>query len=107
VLSGHPRLRTPAGSRNLRSGAVVAFPPGPHGAHRVSNPGPEIARVLIISTMRFPEVAEHLSTGTTMAMTAPGAGKVFAAGTDRDFIELYSEAMAADREHEREDTAAG
>ena len=104
VLSGQPRLRTPAGSRNLRSGAVVAFPPGPDGAHRVSNPGPDIATVLIVSTMRYPEVAEHLSTGTTMAMTGPGEGKVFAAGTDREFIELYGEAMTADLEHERDDT---
>jgi hypothetical protein len=42
-----------------------------------------------------------------MAMTGPGAGKVFAAGTDREFIELYGEAMTADLEHEREDTTEG
>ena len=107
VLSGQPRLRTPEGIRSLRSGAVVAFPPGPDGAHRVSNPGPDIARVLIVATMRFPEVAEHLSTGTTMALTGPAEGKVFAAGTDRDFMELYHEAMASDLEHERQDAAEG
>ncbi len=106
VLSGRPRLRTPDGSRSLPSGTVVAFPPGPDGAHRVSNPGPDTARVLIVSTMRYPEIAEHVSTGTTMAMTGPAAGKVFAAGTDREFIELYREAMAADLEHERHDGPA-
>jgi uncharacterized cupin superfamily protein len=98
--SGEPRLRTPEGTRDLRSVAVVAFPPGPDGTHRVSNPGPDIARVLIVSTIRFPELAEHVSTGTTLAMTGPGAGKVFPVGTDRDFMETYGEALAADLRQE-------
>jgi uncharacterized cupin superfamily protein len=98
VLSGRPRLRTTHGTRRLEPGAVVAFLPGPSGAHRVSNPGPEPARVLIVSTMHFPEVAEHVSTGTTMAMTGPAEGKIFAAGSDQPFIELFTRAMAVDAE---------
>src|SRR3954466_11381163 len=58
VLSGRPLLRTPAGARTLSPGEVVAFPRGPDGAHRVANPqDSEPARVLLISTMHFPEVA--------------------------------------------------
>jgi uncharacterized cupin superfamily protein len=98
VLSGRPRLRTPDGIRELEPGAVVAFPPGPDGAHRITNPTDEPVRVLLIATMRYPEIAEHISTGTVMALTGPGEGRVFPAGTDRPFLELYQAAIAADRE---------
>jgi len=96
VLSGRPRLRTPDGERELEPGAVVAFPRGPDGAHRVAA-GDEPVRVLLISTMSVPEVAEHLSTGTTLTMTAPGAGKAFGAGSERPFFELYLEAIERDK----------
>jgi uncharacterized cupin superfamily protein len=105
VLSGRPQLREPEGSRRLDPGSVVAFPAGPDGAHRISNPGPEVARVLIVSTMRFPEIAEHVSTGTTMAMTGPGDGKVFAAGADQDFLALFVRALEIDAAHDREHPA--
>lgn len=102
VLSGSPLLRTPAGFRRLEAGATVAFPAGPDGAHRVSNPGPEPARVLIFSTLRFPDIAEHPDTGTVMAMTDPTAGKTFPGASDAPFIELYMQAMNAARDHEAE-----
>jgi uncharacterized cupin superfamily protein len=95
VVSGRPLLRTPTGSRRLEPGAAVAFPRGPEGAHRVSNPGEEPARVLIFSTMHFPEVAEHLDTGTVMAMTGPADGKTFPGASDGSFMELYFKAMEA------------
>ncbi len=98
VLSGEPQLRTPDGTRRLRTGAVVSFRPGADGAHRVSNPGPDIARVLVVSTMRFPEIADYPETGTTLTLAAPGQGRAFPAGADREFSELYREAIAADRE---------
>jgi uncharacterized cupin superfamily protein len=98
VLSGEPVLRTPAGTRRLQAGAVVSFPPGPDGAHRLSNPGPDPVRVLVVSTMNFPEIAEHVTTGTTMAMTGPAEGRIFPAGTDEDFLALYQRAIAADAE---------
>jgi uncharacterized cupin superfamily protein len=98
VLSGEPLLRTPSGSRRLSAGAVVSFLPGPGGAHRLSNPGPDTVRVLLISTMNFPEIAEHVSTGTTMAMIGPAEGKVFPAGADSEFLEAYTAAITADAE---------
>jgi uncharacterized cupin superfamily protein len=104
VLSGEPLLRTPEGSRRLSPGAVVAFVPGADGAHRLSNPGPDTVRVLLISTMNFPEIAEHVTTGTMMAMTGPAEGKVFPAGADRDFLELYQQAI--ERDAEGDDPAA-
>jgi uncharacterized cupin superfamily protein len=98
VLSGRPLLRTPEGTRTLEPGAVVSFLPGPGGAHRITNPDSEVARVLLVSTMQFPEVAEHVTTGTTMAITGPEDGKAFPVGTHEDFIKLYREALAADQE---------
>jgi uncharacterized cupin superfamily protein len=55
VLSGRPRLRTPAGWRQLNPGEVVAFPRGPAGAHQVENRDDELARYLIVSEMNAPE----------------------------------------------------
>jgi uncharacterized cupin superfamily protein len=98
VLDGRPLLRTPEGTRTLDPGAVVSFLPGAGGAHRITNPGDDVVRVLLVSTMNYPEVAEHISTGTVMAMTAPGQGRVFPSGTERPFLDMYLEAVAADRE---------
>jgi uncharacterized cupin superfamily protein len=100
VLAGRPALRTEAGTRTLAPGAVVAFPAGPDGAHRVFNPSGHEARVLLVSTMRFPEVAEHADTGTVLTMTGPATGQAFPAGTDRPFPELYVAAMRAAAERE-------
>ncbi|MGH2967848.1 MAG: cupin domain-containing protein, partial [Solirubrobacteraceae bacterium] len=100
VLSGTPRLRTPEGVRELESGAVVAFPRGADGAHHVSNAAQEPARVLLVSTMNFPEVAEHLDTGAVLAMTGAESGHVFPAGTDRPVMEMLVAAMEAATEHE-------
>jgi uncharacterized cupin superfamily protein len=95
VLAGSPELRTPAGTRRLQAGAVVAFPRGAEGAHRVSNPGPEIARVLLVSTMNTPDVAEHLDTGALLAILGQAEGKVFPAGADISVPEALARAMAA------------
>ena len=95
VLSGSPEVRTPAGPRRVEPGAVLAFPRGERGAHAVSNPGPEPARVLFVSTMRFPDVAEHVDTGATMAITGPGAARVFPLEADMPVIDAVLAAMAA------------
>lgn len=94
VLSGRPAVRTPDGVRRLEPGAVVAFPAGQDGAHRVSNPDGDPARVLLVSTMRYPDVCEHLSTGATLVMPEPGAGKLFR--DEAPFMEAYTAAMEFD-----------
>jgi uncharacterized cupin superfamily protein len=44
VLSGTPQLRTPDdGVRTLEASALVAFPRGPAGVHRIANHSPEPA----------------------------------------------------------------
>lgn len=95
VLEGRPSVRTPAGLRALEPGAVVAFPAGPEGAHRVVNRSDAPARVLLASTLRYPEVVEHPETGATFAMTAAAEGHVFPAGTDIPFTHAYVEGLRA------------
>lgn len=96
VLEGELELRAPDGRRRLAPGAVVSFPVGPAGAHRVRNAGEGRARYLVISTMRFPEVAEQVDTGTVLAMRGPGDGWAFAAGSAGDYMELTIEAIRAE-----------
>jgi uncharacterized cupin superfamily protein len=99
MLDGALELRTPEGSRPVARGAVVAFPAGLAGAHRLCNVSDSPARYLIISTMRFPEVAEQLDTGTVLAMPRPGDGWAFPAGSAGDYMALTAEAIEADRGH--------
>ena len=91
VLSGRAVVRTPDGKRELEPGAVVAFPRGPDGAHRV-HAGDEPVRVLLVSTMNHPEIADYPDTGTTLAITGPGQGKAFPAGSEGSYRELVAEA---------------
>jgi uncharacterized cupin superfamily protein len=96
VLDGELELRTPDGTRTVGKGAVVGFPPGPAGAHRLRNASGAKARYLLVSTMRFPEVAEQLDTGTILAMTDAANGWAFAAGADSNYMELTAAAIQAD-----------
>ena len=56
-----PRRRLEARAASRR---VVACPAGRDGAHRLDNDGDEPARVLIVSTMKAPEINEMLEDGT-------------------------------------------
>lgn len=96
VLEGELELRTPSGKRRLSRGAVAAFPAGPDGAHRVRNVSNARARYVMVSTMRFPEIAEQLDTGTILAMRGPSDGWAWAAGADGDYMELTRAALEAD-----------
>ncbi len=69
VISGRPTLRTPDSEHELEPGEVVAFLSGRRGAHQVVNRGTEPARVLIVSTMVYPEVVEHPDSQKVVAMT--------------------------------------
>jgi uncharacterized cupin superfamily protein len=106
VLAGSPEVRTPAGRRRLDAGTVVAFPHGEEGAHAVTNPGPEPARILLVSTMRFPDVAEHLDTGALLAITGQAAGKVFPSGSDVPFPDAVLSAIEAGADGPRGGDAA-
>jgi uncharacterized cupin superfamily protein len=96
VLDGTPQLRTPAGTRTLRAGDLVVFPRGQDGAHRIANAGPELARVLVFSTMNFPEVAEYVDAGTVLAIRGRRDGLTFPAHSDTDFQDAWLSAMEAE-----------
>jgi len=59
VLQGRPTLRRPRGRQRLDPGDVVCFPPGPEGAHKVTNRTKETVRVLMVSTKNEPSVAVY------------------------------------------------
>lgn len=96
VLEGELELRTPAGARTVRRGSVVGFPSGAEGAHRLRNVSEARARYLIVSTMRFPDVAEQLDTGTVLALKGPADGWAWPAGADGDYMALTVAAIQAD-----------
>ncbi len=61
VLSGQPTLTGLDGaSRELDVGEVVACPAGREGAHRLDNKTDAPVRILIVSTMKAPEINEML-----------------------------------------------
>ena len=78
VVAGDVALRTSDGERELTAGDVVAFPRGPAGAHQVRNTSDDAARVLIVSTMLQPEIAEYPDSGKVIA----AAGGPLAPGED-------------------------
>jgi uncharacterized cupin superfamily protein len=96
VLDGELELRTPEGLRSVSKGAVVGFPAGAVGAHRLRNVSDAKARYVLISTMKFPEVAEQLDTGTILPMSAPDAGWAFPADASGDYMALTIAAIEAD-----------
>jgi uncharacterized cupin superfamily protein len=50
ALTGTAAVRHPGGEDELEPGDVVCFPPGPDGAHKVTNRTGETIRVLMLST---------------------------------------------------------
>ena len=69
VLSGRIVVRTPEGEEEMAPMEVVAFPPGPEGAHKVTNREPETARVLMLSTKPQVSVAVYPDSGKMLAST--------------------------------------
>ena len=76
VLRGTPTLRSPEGERELREGEVVHFPPGPEGAHQLSNRSDKPARYVIAAALPTPEIIEYPDSGkvASMARTETTAG---------------------------------
>lgn len=65
ILSGRGRLRTPDGEREVGPGHVVVLPPGPAGAHRLTNDGTEVLRYVDVDTTSDPDVAHYPDSGKT------------------------------------------
>ncbi len=96
VLSGTPELRTPHGYRQLAPGEVVSFARGPEGAHRVRNTSSEPCRLLFVSEMNFPDVAEYPDTGAMLTKTAPARSLGFPGASDQPLPDLVTAALRAD-----------
>jgi uncharacterized cupin superfamily protein len=85
VLAGRPTLRTLEGDRELAEGEVVAFPPGRGGAHTFENRSDAPVRLLVVSTMRSPEINEFPEEGTFWVRDyAPGTSPPPAGALDLD-----------------------
>ena len=59
VLEGAVVVRVPDGEHELARGDLVCFPPGPAGAHMVTNQAEPTARVMMFSSARRPAVAVY------------------------------------------------
>jgi uncharacterized cupin superfamily protein len=59
VLQGTATVRTPDGEHLAPRGALMCFPPGPAGAHKVANPGEEPVLALMWSSAREPSVSVY------------------------------------------------
>ncbi|MBA3735197.1 MAG: cupin domain-containing protein [Actinobacteria bacterium] len=69
VLGGTPTLRTGSGEEQLSPGDVVYCPEGIEGLHTLSNPTDEPARILGVSTKRFPDVVAYPERGIAWVAT--------------------------------------
>jgi uncharacterized cupin superfamily protein len=70
VLSGEASIRRPDSEWTAGAGELVAFPVGEAGAHQIRNNSDAPVRVLMISTMNMPDLAEHLDSGKILTITS-------------------------------------
>jgi len=68
-LDGTVAVRTPEGEEELGQWELVCFPPGPDGAHKVTNRGADTVRVLMLSTKPVHSVAVYPDSGKVLATT--------------------------------------
>jgi uncharacterized cupin superfamily protein len=54
----------PAGETELERGAILRFPPGPEGAHQITNRGGTTARLLLFSSAALPSISVYPDTDT-------------------------------------------
>jgi uncharacterized cupin superfamily protein len=75
VIEGTVHVRTPEGEQEAGKGDAMLFRQGPSGAHQVINRSDSEARILMVSTMVEPEIAEYPDSGNigVFAGMAPGA----------------------------------
>ena len=82
VLEGNVVVRTPEGEQEAGPGDSMVFRRGAAGAHQVINRSDQDARILMMSTMVEPEIAEYPDSGHIgvfggVAPGAPGEGRLF------------------------------
>lgn len=62
VIDGTVFVRGPDRERELERGDILRFPPGPDGAHQLTNRGDVVARVLLWSKAALPSVSVYPDT---------------------------------------------
>ena len=86
VLDGVATVRHPDGEEDLVRGDVVCFPPGPEGAHKVTNNSEEPLRVLMVSTLDEVGVAVYPDSDKVGVYPAGATeGQLFRQGTAVDY----------------------
>lgn len=70
ILAGRGRVRTPDDEFEVTAGQVVVFPPGPAGAHRMTNIGDEPLRYVDLDTTSDPDVVHYPDSAKTGVWTA-------------------------------------
>ena len=83
VLRGRPTLHGVDGERELAEGEVVHFPPGPVGAHRLSNMTEDVVRYVMVGAHASPDIIEYPEQGTFAAVA-----KTFSQRGDPFFVRL-------------------
>jgi uncharacterized cupin superfamily protein len=59
------------------AGDLLCFGDGPEGAHRVSNDGSGLVRLLVLSTLELPVTAHYPDTGKLLVRDADGTALIF------------------------------
>ncbi len=62
VIDGAVVVRVPDGERELGRGDILRFPPGPDGAHQITNRGTARARLLLWSKAALPGISVYPDT---------------------------------------------
>ncbi len=85
ILEGTGVVRTPDGEIAVAPGQVVVFPPGPAGAHRMTNTGTGPLRYVDIDSTADPDVFHYPDSGKSGWMSRFAAGLHF----DDDAVGYY------------------
>lgn len=76
VLEGSVTVRTPDGEQKAQRGDALIFNRGSSGAHQLTNHTDEDARVIMLSTMVAPEIAEYPDSGKVGVFPGRAPGDV-------------------------------
>jgi uncharacterized cupin superfamily protein len=69
VLEGTLTVRHPERTDELGPGDLVCFPVGPDGAHKLTNRGVDVVKMLIVSTANLPAVAVYPDSDKILTVT--------------------------------------
>ncbi len=85
ILAGEGEVRTPERTFRVGPGEVVVFPPGPAGAHRLTNVGATPLRYVDLDTVSDPDVCHYPDSARTASESSLGR----AIWRDADTVDYY------------------